>query len=110
MARPRSRPLELHRPHADPLAFVTELAGDVQDESCPPEINRLGRTLGRWRHEVAAWHHAQVTNGPTEAINNLLKRVKRAAFGMRVFEHYRIRALLCAGGVNWPLLPTITPR
>lgn len=96
--------------HADPLGFVTELAADLQDESCPPEINRLGRTLHRWRHEIAAWHHAQVTNGPTEAINNLIKRVKRAAFGMRIFEHYRIRALLYAGGVNWALLATITPR
>ena len=27
-----------------------------------------------------AWHHAQVSNGPTEAINNLVKRVKRVAF------------------------------
>jgi transposase len=96
--------------HPNPLAFVAELADDLQDESCPPEINRLGRTIDRWRHEIAAWHHARVTNGPTEAVNNLIKRVKRAAFGMRIFEHYRIRALLYAGGVNWALLPTITPR
>ena len=43
------------------------------------------------------WHHARVTNGPTEAVNNLIKRVKRAAFGFRRFAHYRIRALLYAG-------------
>jgi transposase len=43
-------------------------------------------------------------------VNNVIKRVKRAAFGMRVFEHYRIRALLYAGGVNWDLLPTLEPR
>jgi len=29
----------------NPLTFVTELADDLQDKSCPPEINRLGRTL-----------------------------------------------------------------
>lgn len=51
-----------------------------------------------------------VTNGPTEAIINLLKRVKRTAFGMRVFEHYRVRALLYAGRPNWALLAAITPR
>ena len=97
-------------PHHDPLVFVSELAQDLQDESCPREINRLGRTLWRWRHEITAWHTAHVTNGPTEAINGLIKRVKRAAFGMKVFQHYRIRALLYAGRPNWALLDTITPR
>lgn len=97
-------------PHADPLSFVTELAADLRDESCPPEINRLGRTIHRWRHEIANWHHSPVTNGPTEAINGLIKRVKHAAFGMRVFEHYRIRALLYAGQANWDLLNHVTPH
>ncbi|MCC5951543.1 MAG: ISL3 family transposase [Acidimicrobiia bacterium] len=96
--------------HPDPAGFVAERADDLQDESCPPEINRVGRTIGKRRREIAAWHDARVTNGPTEAINGLNKRVKRAAFGMRVFKHYRIRALLYAGGVNWDLLATITPR
>ena len=31
------------------------------------------------------------------AINNLIKRIKRIAFGFRRFAHYRIRALLYAG-------------
>jgi len=47
--------------------------------------------LGNWRHEIAAWHHADVSNGPTEAANNLIKRVKRAAFGFRAFRHYGSR-------------------
>jgi transposase len=37
---------------------------------------------------------ARVTNGPTEALNNLIKRIKRIGFGFRNFENYRIRALL----------------
>lgn len=92
------------------LEFVTRLGHDLQDESCPPEINQLGRTIVRWRHQIAAWHQAFVSNGPTEAANNLIKRVKRVAFGFRRFTHYRIRALLYAGRPNWALLPTITPR
>jgi transposase len=90
--------------------FVERLGEDLQDESCPPEINQLGRTIVRWRHPIAAWHHAHVSNGPTEAANNLIKRVKRVAFGFRRFAHYRIRALLYAGRPNWALLATITPR
>jgi transposase len=94
-----------------PLAveFVTRLASDLQDTSLPPEINRLGRTLKSWATEITNWHKARVTNGPTEGVNNLIKRVKRAAFGIHHFKHYRIRALLYAGRPNWHLLNTITP-
>jgi transposase len=37
-------------------------------------------------------------NGPTEALNNLIKRI---GFGFRNFENYRIRAVLYAGKPNW---------
>jgi len=90
--------------------FVTRLGHDLQDKSCPPEIRQLGRTILRWHAQISAWHQARVSNGPTEAINNLIKRVKRVAFGFRRFAHYRIRALLYAGRPNWDLLATITPR
>jgi transposase len=98
--------------HHDPdvaIEFVTRLGRDLQDESCPPEVRQLGRTIGRWRTQIAAWHRAHVSNGPTEANNNLIKRVKRVAFGFRRFASYRIRVLLYAGKPNWDLLATITP-
>lgn len=91
------------------LEFVTRLGGDLQDNECPPEVRQLGRTIIRWRHQIAAWHQAHVSNGPTEAANNLIKRVKRVAFGFRRFANYRIRTLLYAGRPNWDLLATITP-
>ena len=92
------------------LEFVTQLGVDLQDVSCPPEIRQLGRTITKWRSQIAAWHQAHVSNGPTEAANNLIKRVKRVAFGFTSFRNYRIRTLLYAGKPNWALLPTITPR
>lgn len=96
--------------------YVTRLGHDLQDDDCPPEVRQLGRTIVRWRHQIAAWHQAHVSNGPTEAINNLIKRVKRVAFGFRRLANYRIRALLYAGRPNWDLLATVintrppTPR
>jgi len=90
--------------------FVDQLGHDLQDRSCPPEVKSLGRTLLRWHDEIVNWHKASVSNGPTEAVNNLIKRIKRIGFGFRRFAHYRIRALLYAGRPNWDLLPTITPR
>ena len=74
------------------LRYTLQLADDLQDESCPPEIHKLGRTIARGTPQIANWHISKVTNGPTEALNNLIKRIKRAAFGFRNFANYRIRA------------------
>ena len=90
--------------------FIDELIRDMADPSWPVEVRSLGRTLKRWRQEIIAWHKLHVTNGPTESMNNLAKRVKRVAFGFRSFRNYRIRALLYAGKPNWELLATIKPR
>lgn len=92
------------------LQFVERLGHDLQDESSPPEVRSLGRTLLRWKHQIVAWHEAHFTNARTEAANNLIKRTKRAAFGFRSFRNYRVRALLYAGRPNWDLLATVTPR
>ncbi len=90
--------------------YLAELAADLQDSDFPIEVRSLGRTLARWQVEIVNWHRARATNGPAEAISNLVKRVKRAAFGFRKFRHYRIRSLLYAGRPDWNLLTTITPH
>lgn len=89
--------------------FVTELTDDLLDTDHPPEVRSLGRTLHRWHDQIVAWHRSRVTNGPTEAANNLIKRIKRVGFGFRRFAHYRLRVLLYAGRPNWNLIDTIDP-
>jgi len=76
----------------------------------PSEIQRLGRTLRNWFDKICNYHLSRVTNGPTEGLNNLIKRVKRIGFGFRNFENYRIRALLYAGKPNWRVLGSIVVR
>ena len=92
------------------LRYTLQLADDLQDQSCPLEINKLGRTIARWTAQITNWHISKVTNGPTEALNNLIKRIKRAACGFRNFANYRIRALLYAGKPNWDLLASVSPH
>ena len=75
-------------------AFVERLGHDLQDESSPPEVRSLGRTLLRWKDQIVAWHEAHFTNARSETMNNLIKRTKRAAFGFRSFTNYRVRASL----------------
>jgi transposase len=99
--------------HADPdlaLEWTTQLGHDLQDADYPMEARSPGRTLIRWRKEIAAWHASRVSNGPTAAVNNLIKRVKRAAFGFTSFRNYRIRSLLYAGKPDRDLLAAVTPR
>ena len=49
-------------------------------------MRTLARTLRNWFDAIVAWHEARVSNGPTEGMNNLLKRVKRVAFGFTNFS------------------------
>lgn len=75
----------------------------------PFAVRRLGRTITRWAEQICACHPSHVTNGPTEAVNNLAKRIKRVAFGLVNFRHQRVCCLLYAGKPDWTLLPTIQP-
>lgn len=89
--------------------YLDDLIDSLIEPDMAPELRQLGRTLRTWRHEICAWHRAQVTNGPTEATNNLIKVIKRIGFGFRRFRNYRLRVLLYAGRPNWDQLATITP-
>jgi transposase len=66
-----------------------------------PEIQALGRTLRRWRTEILGHHETGASNGPTEGLNLLVKKVKRCGHGFQRFEHYRLRVLLHTGGIAW---------
>ena len=98
---------------ADP-SEARQLLEDLKEHclrpAMPPEVQKLGRTIGRWFDKLCNYHLAKVTNGPTESINNLLKRIKRIGFGFRNFENYRVRALLYAGRPNWRVLGSIVVR
>jgi transposase len=89
-------------------AMLLELQLHCTKKAMPPEIRRLGRTIKNWFAKIVNFHLARVSNGPTEALNNLIKRIKR--IGFRNFENYRIRALLYAGKPNWRVLGSIVVR
>jgi transposase len=65
------------------------------------ELSRLARTVRAWEAEILAWHATGgCSNGPTEAVNLLIKKVKRVGHGFRNFDNYRLRLLLHCG-VTW---------
>ena len=66
-----------------------------------PELHRLGRTIDAWHDQLLAYFTTDgASNGPTEAVNLLIKRIKRVGFGFRNFANYRLRLLLHCG-INW---------
>jgi transposase len=64
------------------------------------ELRRLAATVRRWEREILGWHRTGLSNGPTEAMNLLIKKIKRVGHGFRNFENYRLRLLLHCG-VEW---------
>ncbi len=91
------------RAQADLYAWLVHCA-----DAGVPELQRLARTIDSWREELLAYFDTQrISNGPTEAINLLIKKVKRVGHGFRNFDNYRLRLLLHCG-VEWHT-PGATP-
>ena len=71
-----------------------------------PELTRLATTIDRWRDEVLAFHTTGgASNGPTEAVNLLIEKIRRIGHGYRNFDNYR-RRLLLGCGITWATVPT----
>lgn len=69
--------------------------------STVPELHRLAGTIDSWREELLAYFDTGgISNGPTEATNLLIKKVKRSGHGFRNLNNYRLRLLLHCG-VTW---------
>jgi transposase len=74
------------------------------------ELSRLARTVKAWEAEILAFHATGgCSNGSTEALNLLIKKVKRVGHGFRNFVNYRLRLLLHCG-VRWQTHRTVRLR
>jgi transposase len=74
------------------------------------ELSRLACTVRAWEAEILAFHATDgCSNGPTEAVNLLIKKVKRVGHGFRNFTNYRLRLLLHCG-VTWQAHQTASLR
>ena len=91
------------------IETVNQLAADLQDPRHARRDQQARAHHHRLAHPDLQLARRPSHQRPTEAANNLIKRVKRAAFGFTNFDNYRIRALLYAGKPNWALLETLTP-
>ena len=61
-----------------------------------PEFKNCIKSLTRWRHYIAESFSVPYTNAYTEGKHNLIKTLKRNAFGFKNFSNMRKRILLCS--------------
>ena len=79
------------------------------DEADIPELATLAKSLRSWHAEILNHHHTGDSNGPTEAMNLVIKKIKRVGHGFTSFKNYRIRLLLHCG-VKWKTSRTASMR
>ena len=89
--------LASNRADAEALLDKTIIGASCDDVG---EIRALGATLKRWRPEILARFDTGASNGPTEGLNLLVKKVKRCGHGFRSFDNYRLRVLLHTGSIK----------
>ncbi len=72
------------------LEFVQRLDNDLQDPGLSKRLAVSDACCFVGNTRIAAWHELHVSNGPTEAVDTLIERVKRVAFRFQSFRNYRI--------------------
>lgn len=66
-------------------------------ESKLEHLIKLGKTLYKWREEIARMWRFTKNNGITEGFHRKMKLIQRRAYGFKNFENYRLRVrVLCS--------------
>jgi len=63
------------------------------EESSLPQLQKLKRTLLKWKNEILLYFELRVTNALSEAINSQAKKLQQRACGYKSFKNYRLRLL-----------------
>lgn len=71
---------------------LERLIGEAERSVLEP-VQRLGRTIKRWKDELLAYFENRWTNGFTEATNGNAKALQKRARGYKNFGNYRLKTL-----------------
>ena len=69
----------------------------------------LAKRLNRWADGILSYFTHRITNGISEGINNLIKVIKRKAYGFGDFDYFRLK-ILDATGTLPPLASLNNPH
>jgi transposase len=60
-------------------------------------LNKFCNTLSNWKSEIVNFFANRITSGFVEGMNSKIKLLKRIAFGIPNFKHFRLRILWACG-------------
>ena len=60
-------------------------------------LNAFCDTLTAWQTEIVNFFHHRITSGFVEGMNSKIRVLKRIAFGIPNFEHFRLRVIAFCG-------------
>ncbi len=60
-------------------------------------LNKFCNTLNNWKSEIVNFFANRITSGFVEGMNSKIKLLKRIAFGIPNFKHFRLRILWACG-------------
>lgn len=95
---------EFHRinveaPHFLKRSYLTDWI-ETYCASNIPELEKLARSIRRWRGYIQNTWELCRSNGTCEGLNNKIKVLKRVSFGLHHFENFRKRVLLTCGPIR----------
>ena len=73
-----------------------QLGNWIREAGIPPLKSWYEHLASRWQH-VAASYLAPTTSALSEGINNVIKMVKRRAFGYRNMEYFKLKIMQVCG-------------
>lgn len=68
---------------------------DDAESSTIKEFKSPVKTLRQWHEYISNSFKLNISNGPVEGKNNLIKTLKRISFGFRNLNNFKARILLC---------------
>ncbi|MCC8080536.1 MAG: ISL3 family transposase [Lachnospiraceae bacterium] len=71
------------------------LSSDVE------EVRIAAKTVRNWKENILNSFTYNITNGPVEALNSQIKRLKKISCGVHDFDNFRKRILLCFGSTSF---------
>jgi transposase len=81
--------------------------GDWIDQSYFPELQRWWNNLESQWDTVRNYFQFRVTSALSEGINNVIKTLKRKAYGYRNMPYFRLKIMQVCGYLNSKFIPNM---
>ena len=87
--------------------YIFDEVGEWINQSCFFELQRWWENLEKEWDTLSNYFEFRVTTAVSEGINNVIKTLKRRAYGYRNMEYFRLKIMQLCGYLNSQFIPNI---